>query len=168
MPRRATLCRVSASKQSLPQLSPRMGGGDGSASNARAAELGTRDNHVMGLGRDNAQRIHAVPVATGVPHQRVVAVLEVIVAPPATGAVQLSRDDRDVAHWCCLASRYGELASTWPCVSAFRVAHGYDGRRETRQLRCDAPAVTWPSNEGTPHDAVGQSKGGCREGSCCR
>jgi hypothetical protein len=67
MPRRATSCLVSASKQGLSQLSPPIGGRDRSTSNAGAAELGALDHHVMGLGRDNAQRIHAMPIATGVP-----------------------------------------------------------------------------------------------------
>jgi hypothetical protein len=74
------------------------------------------------------------------------AVFEIVVAPSAAGGVELGHDHRNIACRCGFASRGSELAPAWPRVPASRVVHGYDGRRETRQLRRDAPAIAWPLN----------------------
>src|ERR1019366_6934985 len=97
----------------------------------------------MSNGWNVALRIHTVLVARGVAHEGVMTVLEIVVAPPAAGRVELRHDHRDVARGCGLASRCSQLALAGPCVPASRVAHGYDGRRETRQLRRDAPDRTF-------------------------
>lgn len=98
---------------------------------------------MMSFGLDHALRIHAVLVACGMAYERVMTVLEIVVAPLATGGVELSHDHRDVARRSGLASRRCELAPARPCVPASRVVHGYDRRRETRQLRRDAPDQTF-------------------------
>src|SRR5450631_435252 len=92
---------------------------------------------------NRALGIHAVLVACSVAYERVMTVLEIVVAPPAAGGVELGHDHRDVARGCGLASRRRQLAPARPCVSASRVAHGYEGRRETRQLSRDAPDRTF-------------------------
>ena len=90
--------------------------GVGSDQRAAAAEVTARDHHVMSNGWNRALGIHAVLVACRVAHERVVTVLEIVIAPPAAGRVEFGHDDRDVARGRGLASRRGQLAPARSCV----------------------------------------------------
>jgi len=93
----------------------------------------------MGLGRHNAQRVHALRAAGLMDDQRIMAMLDLVVAPATPHDGELGGDHPRVARGCDLAF---ELRTGVPrhVAAACGAIHTDDGRRVSPQIGRDAPS----------------------------